>query len=73
MRALRINDFSMSPPRPKKYRESLHNAEGLANDIKKGSAGKPQDFVMNSGPASGTEESNQAILDGKSPNGNNEK
>jgi hypothetical protein len=53
MRALRINDFSMSPPRPRKFRESLHNAEALDADIKNGAARKPSssDFVMNTGPA----------------------
>lgn len=52
MRALRINDFSMSPPRPRKYRESLHNAEGLEADIKTGKASKPSEFVMNTLPGS---------------------
>lgn len=64
MRALRINDFSMSPPRPRSKRESLYDAEALDKDIKGGNAKKPQDFVM--------KESSEApaILHGKSPNGN---
>jgi hypothetical protein len=54
MRALRINDFSMSPPKARKVRESLHNADSVASDIKNGSARKPSDFVMNSGPPTGS-------------------
>jgi len=49
MRALRINDFSMSPPKARSKRESLYNAEGLDKDIKGGAASKPQEYVMAEG------------------------
>jgi hypothetical protein len=67
MRALRINDFSMSPPKSRAKRESLYDAESLDKDIKGGDARKPQDFVMKDGSSDPP-----AILQGKSPNGNNE-
>jgi|TARA_B110001450_G_C17504895_1_gene433948 hypothetical protein len=41
MRALRINDFSMSPPKARSKRESLYNAEALDSDIKGGIPRKP--------------------------------
>ena len=65
MRALRINDFSMSPPRPRSKRESLYNADDLDKDIKGGAARKPSEYVMKEG-------NDPPILSGKSPNGNNE-
>ena len=65
IRALRINDFSMSPPRPKSKRESLYNADSLDKDIKDGAVSKPGEYVMKEG-------NDPPILHGKSPNGNNE-
>lgn len=58
MRALRINDFSMSPPKLRQKRESLYDAKDLDPDIKLGTQGKPEDAP--------------AILHGKSQSGNNE-
>lgn len=69
MRALRINDFSMSPPKARRKRESLYDAEALDKDIKAGAPRKPSemDFEMKDGSNDAP-----AILHGKSPNGNNE-
>ena len=58
MRAMRINDFSMSPPKARAKRESLYEAP-KGND----------EYVMKTGRES---DKAPAILDGKSPNGNNE-
>ena len=58
MRALRINDFSLSPPKLRQKRESLYEDKDLDLDIRSGAPAKPQVAP--------------AILDGKSPSGNTE-
>jgi hypothetical protein len=38
MQALRTNNFTMSPPKPRRKRESLYTAENLDSDIRDGNA-----------------------------------
>ena len=46
MRALRINDFSLSPPKARSKRESLYDNENLDKDIKGGAANKPKEDAI---------------------------
>ena len=42
MQALRTNNFTMSPPKPRKKRESLYTAENLDPDIVSGNVKMPR-------------------------------
>tara|TARA_B110000285_G_C14802589_1_gene458203 strand:- start:189 stop:395 length:207 start_codon:yes stop_codon:yes gene_type:complete len=46
MRALRINDFSLSPPKARAKRESLYDNDRLDKDIKGGAANKLQEGAI---------------------------